>query len=231
LESHGVDLPSEFRFGHDNDRMAIAEISGDERTNRHLHLTLPSASTTTSVHPQMLCNATSWGQRSPNGLTNAAPEPDMAGTGKYSANHCTTSDSTHLVCEDGTSGTQSGINFVLALERICLPHHKLTSPELFIYEQLGTGHAQMLSSPAMACVPPASTDARDIPLQDGCRWNVPAMELENLLSLSQLLDLDGEVTPIEIWQRVHQHARFRELTHERLDQLRDELLPQVVCYG
>jgi hypothetical protein len=60
---------------------------------------------------------------------------------------------------------------------------------------------------------------------------VPAIELENLLSLSQLLQLDGEVTPIEIWQRVHQHPQFRELTNERLDRLRDELLPQVVCYG
>lgn len=211
--------------------MAVAEISGDERTDRQLHLTLPIASITTPIHQQMPCNATSWEQSGWSGLTNAVTELDIAGREKFSANHCTTSDSAHLVCEDGTSGTQSGINFVLALERICLPHHKLTSPELLIYEQLGTGHGQMLSSPAMACVPPASTDARDIPLQAGCRWNVPAIELENLLSLSQLLQLDGEVTPIEIWQRVQTHPRFRELTQERLDRLRDQLLPQVICYG
>ena len=57
------------------------------------------------------------------------------------------------------------------------------------------------------------------------------MELEKLLNFSNKLSLDGEITPVEAWQRIRQHAHFEMLTTDGLDALKEMLLPQVNCYG
>ena len=194
--------------------MAVAEFSGDTYDDEQIHVSMPrywSQPSTTTPGDQL------------------APHTGSQ-TNAYSTTP--TSGSSQLVCEDGSNGTQAGVDFVLALERICLHHHKLNSPELVGLGNLGTGHLGMLSSPIMARVPPSATfNPRNIPLQSGCQWTVPAAELERLLSLSQSLNLDDEVTPVQIWQRVHLHPQFGQLTFDRLDRLRCELLPQVKCYG
>jgi hypothetical protein len=208
--------------------MAVAEFSGDVFDDEQISVRMPGPD---SQHgpPIYAPDASYWplqSETTPEGQTTTR-------SGSQTNDHSTTpvSRSSQLVFEDGSNGTQAGVDFVLALERICLHHHKLTSPELIMLGNLGTGHASMLSSPVMDRVPTAITNPRHIPLQSGCRWTVPAAELERLLSLSQSLNLDAEATPVQIWQRVYLHPQFPELTFDRLDRLRCGLLPQVKCYG
>ncbi|KAK5071403.1 hypothetical protein LTR70_010578 [Exophiala xenobiotica] len=65
----------------------------------------------------------------------------------------------------------------------------------------------------------------------GTTWDVPIVELQKLLNLSERLSLDGEITPIEAWQRICRHAGFSRLTRSMLESLRAELAGQVACYG
>jgi hypothetical protein len=60
---------------------------------------------------------------------------------------------------------------------------------------------------------------------------VPAVEVERLLNLSSRLSLEGELTPIEAWQRIKQHPGFATLDRGRLQQLKAVILPEVQCYG
>ena len=226
LESHGIDLPPEFRYRRSKQSDAVAELCGNKPSTQHLQVTLPS--------PQQYALN---GVGAADQANESAPHGDypLSATQQQYAQRVITGTkaprSSRLVCRDGTSGTQAGVDFVLTLERLCLHHHKLSSPELLIYGQLGTGHAMMLSSPVMARMPAAATHPGDIPVQQGCQWNVPAAELEKLLCLSQSLQLTGEVTPIGIWQRLRSHTRFHELTHGDLDSFKTEIAPLVVCYG
>lgn len=147
------------------------------------------------------------------------------------------SNLSQLICEDDTDGTQTAVDFVLALEQICLHHHKFSSSSLFKEGELGSGHTQMLQSPIMARLPEAAPHhpqiplQMDVPVQPGCSWSVPATELERLLALSQSLPLNGEVTPVQIWQRLRAEDDLARVTQERLDCLRDQLIPHVMCYG
>lgn len=128
---------------------------------------------------------------------------------------------------EGLGSTQVGIDFVLALEYICLEHHALHSAN-----SEGSGHEMMLSSPIMFRSPPLlQTTQPGSGLPDGTRWTVPAVELEKLLDFSGRLDLDGEITPVEAWRRIRLHAGFAALTRDGLETLRVTLLPEVKCYG
>ena len=203
--------------------MAIAEFSGGTFDDEQISVYMPRPDSQPGP-PIYAPDASYWpvqSETTPGGQT----------TTRSGSQTTPVSISSQLVSEDGSDGTQAGVDFVLALERICLHHHKLASPELILQGNLGTGHAGMLSSPVMDRVPTAITNPRHIPLQSGCRWTVPAAELERLLSLSQSLNLDAEATPVQIWQRVYLQPQFPELTFDRLDRLRCGLLPQVKCYG
>jgi hypothetical protein len=224
LETHGIDLPPEFRYGHSKQYDAVAEIRGDSTSSHHLQVTLPNLYRSNSFESTGYV-----GGSAPRGSHSlqATPQPYAQGI----ANGTNGPRPSSLVCQDGINGTQAGVDFVLTLERLCLSHHKLSSPELLVYGELGTGHAMMLSSPIMARVAPAAAHPCDITLQQGCQWKLPAAELEKLLFLSQSLQLDGEITPIGIWQRLRSHASFHELTHGELESLKLEIEPLVVCYG
>jgi hypothetical protein len=104
--------------------------------------------------------------------------------------------------------------------------------ELLIPEkQLGSGHAQMLSSPILSRVAGTACHPRRLDVPDGFKWQVPVTELDNLLSLSQQLKLEGEMTPVQIWQRVWCHPQFHIVTQEKLGRLRDLLSAEVECHG
>lgn len=127
----------------------------------------------------------------------------------------------------GLGTTQTGIDFVLGLEYVCLGHHAVHSAD-----NEGTGHEMMLMSPIMQCSPPLSQSTETgSGLPDGTKWNVPAVELEKLLEFSDRLSLNGEITPVEAWQRIRQHPRFPDLTMAGLEDIRAKLVPEVKCYG
>ena len=129
----------------------------------------------------------------------------------------------------GLDSSQVGIDFVLALEHPCLYHHQLPNSELA--GTIGTGHELMVLSPVMRGAPSLQKQGKEQRLPTSSRWNVPAIELEKLLSFSESLDLDGEITPIQAWQRVRGHPRFESLTPTALETLRESLLSVVQCYG
>jgi hypothetical protein len=135
--------------------------------------------------------------------------------------------STPMPHPQGLGATQVGVDFVLALEYVCLEHHAVHSVDAD-----GSGHEMMLLSPIMSRSPPLmQTTQPGSGLPDGTRWSVPAVELERLLEYSDRLNLDGEITPVEAWQRIRQHPNFSALSREGLEDLRASLLPEVKCYG
>ncbi|KIX08985.1 uncharacterized protein Z518_00063 [Rhinocladiella mackenziei CBS 650.93] len=141
--------------------------------------------------------------------------------------YSTTSISDSMPHPQGLGATQVGVDFVLALEHVCLGHHARHS-----VNTEGSGHEMMLMSPIMSRSPPfAQSTQTDSGLPDGTRWSVPAVELEKLLEFSDRLSLDGEVTPVEAWQRIRQHPNFSNLTRDGLEALKATLIPEVKCYG
>src|SRR5690349_69594 len=97
------------------------------------------------------------------------------------------SNTTGTIYLQSLDATQLGINFVLALERPCLTHHKgekgfdckLASDD---DDFGGTGHVNMLSSPIMARSPPFLMNPAHA---TDSQWAVPQEELEALLRFSQ----------------------------------------------
>ena len=56
-------------------------------------------------------------------------------------------------------------------------------------------------------------------------------DLVKLLDLSNRLPLDGEITPIMAWAGIHSHPRRDELTREDFEDLKQDLVAKVRCYG
>ena len=131
----------------------------------------------------------------------------------------------------GLDSAQVGINFVLALEQPCLYHHSIPSVPMLAHGELGTGHSLMLSSPIMEHSPNYSLNPLKLGWPRGAKWNIPAVELEKLLTFSEQIELEGEVTPVQIWNLVLRHGNFSSMTPEKLEDLRDSLLPNVKCLG
>lgn len=124
------------------------------------------------------------------------------------------------------------INFVLSLERLCLYHHRIPSPELLMMGSIGgSGHSSMLSSVIMDRAPPFKFNPLTFGYPPDAEWHTPTVELEQLLRTSEQLGLDTEVTPIQIWNTVKQHPNVGTLNVTHLDLLRTRLYPSVICYG
>ncbi|XP_014557310.1 hypothetical protein COCVIDRAFT_97594 [Bipolaris victoriae FI3] len=126
-----------------------------------------------------------------------------------------------------------GMDFVLTLESPCLshtdispiptPHHPRTSSL-----PTTTGHALTLS----ACLlhthpsPPGHRQYSQTP------WRAPRSSLSHVLSISSNVPLaDGEVTPVQAWEYVRQHAAFSGLEVGRWEMLKEKLVGAVRCYG
>lgn len=56
-------------------------------------------------------------------------------------------------------------------------------------------------------------------------------DIERLLYLSSSLQLEGEITPVEAWNRLRLHPGFRSLSKEKFEGLKAELKGLVACYG
>lgn len=124
---------------------------------------------------------------------------------------------------------QVAVDFVLDLERPCLSHH---GPA--VHDGEFSGHRLMVQAPIMASSNTPGTIYNLKPggeLPKNATWTVPAVDVERLLNLSSRLSLEGELTPIEAWQRIKQHPGFATLDRGRLQQLKAVILPEVQCYG
>ncbi len=152
---------------------------------------------------------------------------DTFGTQRGPNTHTLAGTSIAMPHPNDVGTTQTGVDFVLALEHVCLEHHAVHSVDME-----GTGHEMMLMSPIMRCSPPlVQTTHAGSGLPDGTKWSVPAAELEKLLECADRLSLEGEMTPVEAWQRIRLHPNFKSLTREGLEEIKTRLVPEVRCYG
>ena len=112
------------------------------------------------------------------------------------------------------------IDFVLALEHPCMPH-LLYSTNLPTEDP--ANHVMMASSPLLARAPGAPKLNQT--------WSASGAIIKELLNLSSSINLEGEITPVEAWHRLHQHADFWRLDHKQIEGLKRELSMTVRCCG
>lgn len=112
------------------------------------------------------------------------------------------------------------IDFVLALEHPCmqhLPYH----PDPNSADP--ANHMMLASTPLMAHAP-------DTP-QPNSSWLASSAIIKELLNLSSGINLEGEITPVEAWHRLHQHPDFHRLDKFSIEALKNELSREVKCEG
>ena len=112
------------------------------------------------------------------------------------------------------------IDFVLALEHPCMPH--LPYPANPPTED-PANHLMMASTPLVARAPDAP--------QLNQTWTASGAIIKELLNLSSSINLEGEITPVEAWHRLHQHPDFWRLDHKKIEGLKRELSRTVRCCG
>ncbi|KAM0287701.1 hypothetical protein ACHAQH_000231 [Verticillium albo-atrum] len=138
---------------------------------------------------------------------------------------------------NGVDYEQAGIDFVLTLEKPCMNHMPWLLERSSEMGGEPCGHALMASCPPE----PFPELTPDIPfgyahvngdLKSGQRtWELSKADLGTLLSLSQRLKLDGEITPVMAWGMVMAHSRFYEMKPEDFSKLTEELGTKIRCYG
>ncbi|KAL8861059.1 MAG: hypothetical protein Q9178_002572 [Gyalolechia marmorata] len=110
------------------------------------------------------------------------------------------------------------IDFVLALEHICMPHipHPADPPS-----DEPTNHALLMST-ALAAQAPG-------PPQTNSRWSANGSMIKELLNLASAINLQGEITPVEAWHRLRQHPGFSRLDKWALEKIKGDLSASVRC--
>lgn len=91
-----------------------------------------------------------------------------------------------------------------------------------------SGHVLTVSAPLLFRAPSIATGPH---ICTTTPWEAPASGLERLLSLSQGLVLDGEVTPVQAWNYIRQRVGPQGIEVERLRALTEKLLKEVSCHG
>jgi hypothetical protein len=62
-------------------------------------------------------------------------------------------------------------------------------------------------------------------------WTTSHAEIERLFQLASNLGLEGEITPVEAWNRIWQHPLASRLSPRGLQVVESELKKVVCCYG
>ncbi|KAF2659381.1 hypothetical protein K491DRAFT_689253 [Lophiostoma macrostomum CBS 122681] len=121
--------------------------------------------------------------------------------------------------------TNLGMEFVLSLEAPCL-HHTQGDPH---EPHTPTGHALTATAPLLFQAPtqPVPTTGTAHPP----RWDTPHLGLEKLLELSQNIELEDELTPVQAWNQIRCHPDFDAVDVGGLRRLTEGMLKHVKCYG
>lgn len=114
---------------------------------------------------------------------------------------------------------ETAIDFVLALEHPCMPHIPYQDPA----SADPANHMMMASTPLMARSPD--------PPQFNSTWTASGAIIKELLNLSSSINLEGEITPVEAWHRLHDHPDFWKLDRAQIERLKRELSTAVRCCG
>ena len=88
-----------------------------------------------------------------------------------------------------------------------------------------SNHIHLVSAPLLSSAPrppqPNTTPS----------WTANGAIIKELLNLSSSINLEGEITPVEAWHRLHQHPDFWKLDQLRIDSLKNELSSNARCCG
>ncbi|CAF9924113.1 hypothetical protein IMSHALPRED_006108 [Imshaugia aleurites] len=114
---------------------------------------------------------------------------------------------------------ETAIDFILALEHPCIPHLPYQDPP----STDPANHMMMASTPLMARSPD--------PPQFNSSWTASGTIIKELLNLSSSINLEGEITPVEAWHRLHDHPDFWRLNRDQIESLKQELSTKVRCCG
>ncbi|KAL9124870.1 MAG: hypothetical protein Q9217_005849 [Psora testacea] len=117
---------------------------------------------------------------------------------------------------------ENAIDFVLALEHPCMAHIPYP-PESGGAEP--ANHMMMASTPLVARAPLSPKD------NPNTSWTASGAIIKELLNLSSGINLEGEITPVEAWHRLHAHPEFSRLDPRGLEALKKQLSVAVRCYG
>ncbi|KAL2041610.1 hypothetical protein N7G274_005394 [Stereocaulon virgatum] len=112
------------------------------------------------------------------------------------------------------------IDFVLALEHPCMTH--LPYPANPPTDD-PANHLMMASTPLVARAPDAP--------QLNQTWTASGAIIKELLNLSSSINLEGEITPVEAWHRLHQHPDFWRMDRNQIEKIKRELSASVRCCG
>ena len=93
-------------------------------------------------------------------------------------------------------------------------------------EPTPSGHAMMMSCPTFSHI----DNLPDVPYPHKMN-DIPNADLMRLLTLSQDLPLDGEITPVMALNMIRNHPRFAELTLADFEAVKEELKTKTRCYG
>ncbi|KIW49061.1 hypothetical protein PV05_10775 [Exophiala xenobiotica] len=117
-----------------------------------------------------------------------------------------------------------GMEFVLKLERPCLPH--IHQPD----GDQGAPHGHVHTATAALICSAHASPSEDLVSR---RWNAPAEVLRRLLDISSSLPIEegSEVTPIQVWHMISQGPDFSRMKVAHLVWMSDRLLRQIKCYG
>ncbi len=232
LRANNITVPPDLQSRLDaRIRMARAQLEGDTLETQRLRVRLPADEPVSSSGSSTdVTQSSSYAARS-TASSSAPVRDDSIQELDFVPDVTMPTADTHTATP---TTLQLGVDFVLALEHICLHHHDSLhyhDPQLTeLVDEGATGHAVMLQSPIIYYAP----NYLD-PITFGCppegEWNVPAAELERLLELSHNLDLSNEVTPVQAWQRILAHPHFDDLSSGDLLALCQHLVPSVECYG
>jgi len=136
-----------------------------------------------------------------------------------------TSDSKASILHD----PQIGIDFVLALERPCLPHlrethldHVIETEEGTVHTDVTSGHLFTASLSLWRPTNPSRSNRES--------YAVSAAELDRLLQYSLNIPVDSnEITPVQIWQRLKTFSVPPDVQVDLLANLAEELIQHVKC--
>ena len=115
---------------------------------------------------------------------------------------------------------ETAIDFVLALEHPCMPHIPYPADPPTADP---ANHLMMASTPLVARSPESP--------KFNSTWTASGAIIKELLNLSSSINLEGEITPVEAWHRLHDHPDFWRLDRNQIDNLKRELSSAVRCCG
>lgn len=211
----------------DLDMPATVSYSNDALNHPRLHVNFPQRQEPTSQgldYPTQTYPLSSPYQEHQQYTNVPQSAPDLPNDFSLNTINLSSSSSKHGPPADANATIvvdtiETAIDFVLALEHPCMPHIPYQDPP----SADPANHMMMASTPLMARSPE--------PPQFNSTWTASGAIIKELLNLSSSINLEGEITPVEAWHRLHDHPDFWKLGRDQIENLKRELSTAVTCCG